>query len=73
MLCLVMNLLSQHEWFQANWLKVAFTTAHTDQCAVYPQHWIRYRGSISWPTESLEHTPTDFYLWGHVKDYGVCQ
>ncbi|PSN42861.1 hypothetical protein C0J52_16195 [Blattella germanica] len=33
-----------------------------------PGHWIGRRGPIEFPPRSLDLTPLDFYIWGHLKN-----
>ena len=33
----------------------------------YNDRWIGQGGPITWPTRSLDLTPIDFFLWGHIK------
>jgi transposase len=34
----------------------------------FPGRWIGRRGPIEWPARSPDLTPTDFFLWGVIKD-----
>jgi hypothetical protein len=34
---------------------------------VFPQRWIGNGGSLAWSARSLDFTPLDFFLWGHLK------
>jgi hypothetical protein len=34
----------------------------------FPNRWIGRRGPIEWPARSPDLTPTDFFLWGVIKD-----
>ena len=34
----------------------------------FPDRWIGRRGPIEWPARSPDLTPTDFFLWGVIKD-----
>ncbi|CAF3410413.1 unnamed protein product [Rotaria socialis] len=34
----------------------------------FPARWIGRRGAIEWPARSPDLTPTDFFLWGYLKD-----
>jgi transposase len=34
----------------------------------FPDRWIGRRGPIEWPARSPDLTPTDFFLWGIIKD-----
>ena len=34
----------------------------------FPARWIGRRGPIDWPARSPDLTPTDFFLWGHLKE-----
>jgi len=33
----------------------------------FGNHWIGLRGPHEWPPRSLDLTPLDFFLWGHLK------
>ena len=35
---------------------------------IFPDRWIGRRGPIEWPARSPDLTPTDFFLWGFIKD-----
>jgi transposase len=35
----------------------------------FRNRWIGRRGAIEWPARSPDLTPTDFFLWGVIKDY----
>jgi hypothetical protein len=37
--------------------------------AAYPGRWIGRQGPIAWPPRSPGLTPTDFFLWGHLKEH----
>ncbi|CAF0839836.1 unnamed protein product [Rotaria sp. Silwood1] len=34
----------------------------------FPDRWIGRRGPIEWPARSPDLTPTDYFLWGVIKD-----
>ena len=34
----------------------------------FPETWIERDDSIQWPPRSPDITPSDFFLWGYVKD-----
>ena len=34
---------------------------------IFPRHIISHRGDISWPAQSPDLTPCDFFLWGYLK------
>jgi hypothetical protein len=34
----------------------------------FPNRWMGRRGPIDWPARSPDLTPTDFFLWGVIKD-----
>lgn len=34
----------------------------------FSARWIGRRGAIDWPARSPDLTPTDFFLWGHLKE-----
>jgi hypothetical protein len=33
-----------------------------------PEKWLGKRGPISWPPRSPDLSPSDFFLWGYLKD-----
>ena len=35
--------------------------------ATYSNCWIGWGGPVAWPPSSLDLTPMDFFLWGHIK------
>jgi hypothetical protein len=41
-------------------------TAYLDN--TFPDRWIGRRGSVEYPPRSPDLTPTDFFLWGYLKD-----
>ncbi len=34
----------------------------------FPGRWLGRRGPVEWPPRSCDLTPTDFFLWGYIKD-----
>ena len=34
----------------------------------FPARWIGRRGAIDWPARSPDLSPSDFFLWGHLKE-----
>ncbi|EFN85432.1 hypothetical protein EAI_17227, partial [Harpegnathos saltator] len=34
----------------------------------YRERWIGPRGPVAWPARSADLTPSNFYLWGYLKD-----
>ena len=35
----------------------------------FPNRWIGRHDPVSWPVQSPDLTPLDFYLWGHMKSH----
>ena len=33
----------------------------------FPSRWVGRRGPLQWASQSSDHTPCDFFLWGHIK------
>jgi hypothetical protein len=33
----------------------------------FPASWVGRSGPVEWPPRSPDHSPLDFYLWGHLK------
>ena len=38
---------------------------YLDEC--FPNRWLGRGGPIAWPLRSPDHTPLDYYLWGHMQ------
>lgn len=39
-----------------------------NESVTFPDWWIRRDGPIPWPPHSPNIIPTDFFLWGYVKE-----
>ena len=55
-------------WFQHDGA-LAHNTANARRHLneVFGNRWIGRNGPVAWPARSLDLTPLDFYLWGHMK------
>jgi hypothetical protein len=56
-------------WFQHDGAPAHFS-AQTQQHLItqFPDRWLGYGGSVSWPARSPDLNPLDFFLWGHLKE-----
>ncbi len=34
----------------------------------FPKKWLGHRGPVDWPARSPDLTPTDYFMWGYIKD-----
>ena len=60
----------QNIWFQHDGAPPHFTRAvrgHLDRR--FGQSWIGSDGPIAWPAPSLDLTPLEHFLWGHMKSF----
>ncbi|CAK9801642.1 hypothetical protein ANTPLA_LOCUS2883 [Anthophora plagiata] len=39
----------------------------------FPNSWIGRTGRVAWPSRSPDLTPTDYFLWGHLKKVVYCE